>query len=95
MAEGSKPLEKVRVRDSEVLPRSPDMCLGVTVLGLPLGAPHGRMGHVHSSLCNTIKQKIHVSLRTPVHMRIYRDASMRLPKTGVGKTQLDVTYLLF
>ena len=32
-------------------------CVCVTVLGLPLGAPHGHMGPVHSSLCNTIKQK--------------------------------------
>ena len=32
-------------------------CMCITVLGLPLGAPHGRMGPVHSSLCNTIKTK--------------------------------------
>ena len=62
------------------------MC--VTVLGLPLGAPHGRMGPVHSSLCNTIKQKIHLSLRTPVLMRIYRDAYTLFPKEGLQRGKI-------
>ena len=36
-------------------------CVCITVHGLPLGAPHGRMGPVHSTLCNnknkTVTQK--------------------------------------
>ena len=63
------------------------LCVCITVHGLPLGAPHGRMGPVHRTLCNTIKRKICLSMRTPVHMRIYRNANMCLPRTGVGKTQ--------
>jgi hypothetical protein len=63
------------------------VCVCITVHGLPLGAPLGRMGPVHRTLCNTIKRKICLSMRTPVHMRIYRNANMCLPRTGVGKTQ--------
>ena len=68
----------------------------VCVCYLPLGAPHGRMGPVHSSLCNTTKQKIHLSLRTPAHMRRYigMQTCAYLQKTGVEKTQKQTKVLV-